>query len=155
MNINIAVALLASGVGAFIFFKAKGVRNHVLLSLGIIILLGGSFLYDNSAYMFDYCRRPDSYVESTSTMMYRGSFQHHHRHAYVSYYEDEETQWSAVPVAFYEELPKKITIKVRSDESAYAKVTRDQIVISAETLIVASIGVWIMLACIVRPTTRE
>lgn len=155
MALSIGSAVVAFMLGAFVFFRASHVKHRVAIIGLTVLLIGGSFLLDNAPYLFDYCPHPDGYVESVGTMTqrFRGARTFHR--ARLSYRDGDEVRWSSVPVAFYEDVPMSVSIMQRKEPGDGASVTRTQVIVTARTLILAAAGVWLLLACAVKPTAKS
>ena len=154
MTLSIGSIIFAFLFGAFIFFRTTHVEHRAVIICLMVLLIGGSFLLDNASYLLDYCRHPDMYVESTGTMTDRLHGAHTFHRARLSYYDGDEVRWSSVPVAFNEDVPMKISIMQRIEPGNAALVTRTQVIITVRTFILAAAGVWILLACAVKPTSK-
>ena len=154
MTLSIVIAIAAFIIGGYIFFSSKTVEHRIGIAFLMIILITSSILYDNASYLFGYCLHSDCYIESSGSMTRRGHNRGFHR-ALLSYYEDGEVKWTNVPVAFYEEVPQKIPIMMRCGEGNYAMATRTQIIVTGRTLILIAIGIWILLACILKSSLKK
>lgn len=155
MMISIGAAIVAFIVGAVVYFKATHVKHRSAAAVLTVVILAGSLLYDNAAYLFDSRLHPDSYIESTCTVTKRGTGNiFAYDRGIVSYYDGEEAKWSSVPIAFYEDVPMKIPILQRDGPGRDQAVTRTQITVTARTLILTAFGLWILLACAVRSSRK-
>lgn len=154
MTLSIATAIAAFLIGGIIFFRSKRVENRVGIAVLLIVFIAGSFLYDNATYLFDYCRHKDSYVEWSGTMTRHGR-SHGACRAILAYEYGDEAGLASVPIAFYEEVPKTIPIMLRDGQSRFARVTRAQAMITGRTIILVAVGIWILLACLLKPSSNK
>ena len=153
MLISIACAGFAFLAGAVVFFRTNRIRNPLPAVL-VIVMTACSFLYDNAAYLFDFLPHPDRYVLSETAMTKRGEH-HAYNRARVSFEEEGEVKWTSVPIAFYEDVPKRIPVMKRNGNGREAPLTRTHGVITARTLVGMAFGFWVVLACMVKQANRS